>query len=719
MRSELRRLPFVLHPLPDEPFDSWFEAMAAVHRATAGEMAGALGLQNDTRPLGVKSWTRSLTESQLERLEHTTGLSSSVLRASTRAGFAANVVQFDRVGLISVRSPATGSSGRFCPECLKDSGGRWRQSWEFAFGFACIRHHRLLVASCPKCGVPPRRSVLPRALVPSPTLCRNPDPDQPSRKLHRCDGMLTDSTPGGPLHPDVVSAQRFLLGVLARGQSTEGIWASSPQPTLRVLADLRFLSRFLVRTGHPLDPSWSWESVCATGGRAGGPGGPFAPAAYSVRESAVAYTAAWRVSQQPERVRQLLRGRVTPHTTYFQLSLQMQSFVAEAKGSRRRPTALLQTAFDAGDPVKRAAKIPARLWPEWTSVLAPNRRDPHIAASALAAATVFTGSRLTHAAAIGLLDSTVSTGRASYILRGLGSSAAEIHTLGLVTKLAEYLDSTVTPIDYARRRSLDYSDLLPETGWELLAREHNVHSGAPRRGALARAYLHRVLSGDGAHRLPPRQGVPPTDAEIDAFARDAPDTVISALHELGERFLRAHGIDEPPSWCPDLVRFGARPLCELTTPENVEPERRWKARRTARGAARGDTETEIVSAYVVGASMRSIAIRAAVSKQTVSRVLDEHGIPRRPEGAPVRHTVDRSWLASQLASGARTVRELATEVGCSETTIRRHLHTPSAPTTQTGSPDEDSTPVPLNRGTVGGSAGLQEARSVGLTDEIT
>ena len=41
---EVRVLPFRVRPLPDEPFDSWLEKMAATYGATMNEMACALGL---------------------------------------------------------------------------------------------------------------------------------------------------------------------------------------------------------------------------------------------------------------------------------------------------------------------------------------------------------------------------------------------------------------------------------------------------------------------------------------------------------------------------------------------------------------------------------------------------------------------------------------------------------------------------------------------------
>lgn len=669
MPMALRRLPFVLRPLPDEPFGSWFEAIAAAHRATAGEMAQVLGLFTSSRvALATSSWSRLLTPQQVEHLEQATGLAASTFRATTRAGFAAHVVQYHHDGSISRKGPARASSGRYCPDCLRDSGGRWRLSWEFGFSFSCIRHQRLLAERCPKCARPPLRYSLPHNLVPEPALCHNTDTDDAVRKLRRCRGDLGEVLASEAFYPDIASAQRFVLRLVAQGRSAEGIWSTGPQPAMRVLSDIRFLARIAHNTPQAAKGTSGWEVVHAL--NSGSPLAESRPtASQTVRDVAVGYTVAWQAAQEVDRVRQLLHGRVSEHASYSNLSPQLQSLIAEARGARRRPTAVLQTALKAINPEARAARIPAQLWGEWTGILAP-RRDRYVAASALSAAIVFTGSRITHAVALRMLDETVSTRRVSYVMRDLGSPDAEVHTLAMIVKLAEYLDQAVTPIDYRRRRALDYSDLLPESEWEQLASDNNAHTGAPRRPALARAYLHRLLSGDGAHRLPTHHTAQLTDADIDAFARAAPNMVTHALKLIGEAFLRERGIDEPLTWCPDPDSVGAQ--AEATVQTSVNQTSKWKARRSARGPAGGEKEAAIVAAYGGGATTRSIAATLGVSKQTISRVLHAHGVePKR--GAAIRYPVDFDRLVEQYSSGARTAAELAIEVGCSVATIRRHL----------------------------------------------
>ena len=85
----LRRLPHVIMPLPDEPFDSWVEFMAHDYGATIREMARALGLvdRSGLPPAGPQSarmWSTRLELEQLRNLELTTGRKADEYSAMTR-----------------------------------------------------------------------------------------------------------------------------------------------------------------------------------------------------------------------------------------------------------------------------------------------------------------------------------------------------------------------------------------------------------------------------------------------------------------------------------------------------------------------------------------------------------------------------------------------------------------------------------------------------------
>lgn len=690
---ELRVLPFRIVPLPDEPFDSWFETLAHTYQATPNELATALGLTSpDGRsPMSsttANSWATALATDQLDALECTTGVPASLLRGSTRMEFATHAIRITRSGRISSFCPATGTAGRYCPECLADSGGRWRLSWQFPFGFACARHRRLLVDVCPGCGKPPRQIGHPLDLVPEPGHCHNRVPDAELRnRARRCRTDLTIDTDQIPAPAAVREAQRVMLAAVSRGLTSAGLYADDPQPTLRALEDVRLLARItreLAARGEidtaPLGP----EVIRAFLTDAAGPQrGVSLQGAVTV---AVGTTLAWQVLADRRRVAELLRGRLAESTSYSRHTPQMQELIAASFGRARRPTAVLQssTTANSDDPARRARKVPAQLWPEWTELLAPTRIDRGIAASALSAAVVFTGTRLTHAAALSLIDRDAPTRQVTNVMRELGRGKVESHTLLTVVRVAAYLDSHDTPIDYARRRTLDCINLLPLEQWRGLCEEANVAPGAGRRWSLARLHLYAMITGN-AIRSAPWDHRNHTASDVRTFAARLPRPVRGLLAATGATFLHDLGIDEPVTWSPPAE------LATAITPDIVpsrEPELRWPPARPARGRlARTVEAARIADAYRSGMSTFEIAAKAGVSRQTISRVLAHTGTSTR-RGRSVRIDVDPEWLRTQYLTERRTIPEIAVLAGCSPMTINRRIRDAGIPLRQVGAGSE-------------------------------
>lgn len=247
----VRVLPFRVRPLPDEPFDSWLEASAAANRATVAEMACALGLveQEGGRAVSATSWMAAqwateLTDEQASRLERSTGIPAAQFQEMTRMRFARHAIRYTRQGRISFRCPVGGMAGRYCPECLADSGGRWRMSWQFPFTFACVRHRRILADNCPVCHKPPRHTGHPLAGIPHPGHCHNPVAGAGTGPIaSRCRGDLT-AHPERIAAPDpALHAQRRMMQILSTGEGRFGIYADAPQPAITVLEDIRLLTR--------------------------------------------------------------------------------------------------------------------------------------------------------------------------------------------------------------------------------------------------------------------------------------------------------------------------------------------------------------------------------------------------------------------------------------------------------------------------------------------
>lgn len=680
---DLRRLLHVAMPLPDEPLDSWVEFMAHSYGATVGEMGRALGLI-DTEgvpaagPQSGRAWSTALEPQQLLNLERTTGRPGDDFLAMTRTTFAANAIRLTPQGRISASCPSTGVAARYCPECLADSGGRWRLSWQFPFGFACLRHKRLLVDVCPECGQPPRLIGHPLTLVPEPGHCHNRPVRTAAAIRARCGADLTSSSEFVAAESEVREAQRMILRVVATGSGEFGIYAGARPGTIQVLSDMLLLSRAgrqALVDGERFE--WMPASLTEVGQiTSHGRNGRVDLRPSTAREVALGNTIAFEALQEGERISDLLRGRVSVHTALDHYSPPLRDHVSRALGRTRRPTATLQAMkVAATTPEARAAKLPAVLWPEWTARLAPRRLDVEIAGGALAAAVVFVGTRLTHGAAIKLLDPVAQSRQVSHVMRSLGRNAPEAETIRAIARLAAYLDGTPTPIDFARRRSIDYSGILSRGEWREICWGVNVQPGGVRRWQVARAHLYALLSGNRVSRAPFAQDAGfRSSAELRQFRDRMPSLVSRALEDAAAEFLKARGVDEPVSWVPSLEVAGLR--AELAE----ESQEQWPLARPARATVK---PARAVASYSSGRSLGEIALDHGVARQTVSRVLEDADIETRRGRR--RAAIDEEWLRQRYLVERRTIPEIAAEVGVTMTTINRHLEAAGIPRRPRGS----------------------------------
>lgn len=335
---------------------------------------------------------------------------------------------------------------------------------------------------------------------------REPSPSSPGAWPHRrrgcpegspavrasCGGDLT-AAPEFVAAGDVTrEAQRMMLRVVAAGSSEFGIYSESRPRTIQVFSDMLLLSR-AGRQALVDGERFDWMPVGVTDVSAitsHASTGKVDLRPNTAREVALGNTIAFEALRAGERITDLLRGRVSVHTALDHHSPPLRDHVSRALGRTRRPTATLQAMkVSTTDPAARAAKIPAVLWPAWTARLAPRRLDAEIAGGALSAAVVFAGTRLTHGSAIMLLDPDMQGRQVSHVMRSLGRNAPEVDTIRALARLAEFLDETPTPIDYARRRAIDYSDILPCDEWHEVCRRENVLPGGDRRWQIARAPL--------------------------------------------------------------------------------------------------------------------------------------------------------------------------------------------------------------------------------------
>lgn len=722
MTPDCRRLPFRIWPLPDEPFDSWFESMAYAYDVTAGEMAIALGLVSDVdhaRKTGwlTARWTMKLTDEQAGQLEAATGIPSDEFHQMTRARFWQSGIRQARSGRLSSASPVAGNGGRFCPECLRDSVGRWRMSWQLPTGFACLRHQRLLSDTCPKCGMPPRHVGHPINAVPRPGACHNREPGSTARRV-RCRGDLTSDEGRLPATGAVLEAQRTVFRILSAEQASFGIYAQLPQPSIAVLEDLRLLARLgrevaRDRSGDVSDLDRTllvrfMSQSSMDDSRKARP-------EQSIN-IAVGVTLAVQALSDRERTLELIRGRLSASKPYTAHSAQLQELIAAALGRRRRPTAVLQSAeTPRGEPAERARKLPIMLWDAWARRLAPRRTDREIAATALSAAVVFVGTRLTHAAALSSLDPEAPSRRVTQVMRQLGRPSWENTTLVALIRLAAHIDQNAVPIDYGRRRKLDYRHLLELDTWERICADANVHPGGERRHTLARHYLFQRLTGSPLSNAPEpwQHGRSVTSAEVSDAVSGAPNAVRDALDNLALEFLAAVGIHEPMVWEPSRDLLSDLELPPAPTVEAAE----WPTARPARAIATSAVP-DMPESYRAGATTRELAGQAGVSRQTVQRVLEGANTTTRRGGRRTTIEVDREWLRKKYLYEKLAIAQIAALVGCSPSSISRRLRAAGLPTRGRGGgstaaalhPHKLAGDSPLLRRTLIGRNSVERAR---------
>lgn len=250
-----------------------------------------------------------------------------------------------------------------------------------------------------------------------------------------------------------------------------------------------------------------------------------------------------------------------------------------------------------------------------------------------------------------------------------------------LTNLATQLDRQPAPIDYNRRRALNYHCLLPLEQWHQIALEHNIHPGTTRH-QHARNYLYALLSGNPAQDGPATAFPDRTLAPgYTRFRSALPEEVHHALLSAGASFLTSNGIHgEPTTWHP------ANPPTQRPSARTATmPPKRPSVARHPRPAS-----NEINQSYQAGTSIRDLAKTTDLSREQVRATIVQAGTPIRPAHRP-SHQLDDNWLRDQYLLHHHSIRQIATDVGCGPSTISRHLKALNVPLRARGiAPQTDS-----------------------------
>jgi hypothetical protein len=531
-------------------------------------VARALGLPIETRP----TWIRWLSPHQLSVIQAATGAEASNVESLTLSVYDGIALQLDPIVHRLDGSFPFGalSRSRFCPECILESDGRWQLAWRLGWSFVCVVHNCLLADACPRCGRYQRQQQVYRH-VPTPTLCA-------------CGESLATIQPVtlSANHP-FTQAQRQMFDVINNGATLFGVFAHNHNSVRDVLAATRSVANRVLNyaSTHGLGAVTSAEDF-----------GPIADCLDSqpllarnalnemapsrAIEAAVGITAALHILRAatimdagdrarpfiegqnantgPAELRSCPRDGVVPAA----IAIEARSHDMGPELQLRYRTAITKSCVPDLDDHRVqsiAAALPAELWPAWSEHLLPDIRKTAVARTTLSCATLLAGSSVKIVAAAGYLGERVSPNALNHRLWVLRSSAYWQSICAALIRLSDYLDDVGAPIDYQRRRHIDYSALLPEDSWQQMYSQAGDTLRDPRTAVAARCYLIEKVSGTSALALL-TLGAEQDERALATLVTAFRPSVTARFEELldghAQSFLGERGIDEPVKWHPPL-----------------------------------------------------------------------------------------------------------------------------------------------------------------------
>ncbi|WP_338671511.1 hypothetical protein V1460_00795 [Streptomyces sp. SCSIO 30461] len=541
-----------------------------------------------------------------------------------------------------------------------------------------------------------------------------------------------------------------------------GPYRTVPQPTPAVLADIRALGirvlsdvpAAVLREQMPADIAEAHLAtdpiVPRTEQAADRPGFMAPPRA---ADAAVAVTMALGILEQPgiHRAGEALRGlleAVREELTQISatsiddwgqgISPVLQSVHLAALDPSLRPSEHIRyrttetprrPARTTRDIEQRARKIPTMFWPYWTVRLTPPEGiHSRTLAPALAALLLIPDSRTSLDQSARLVGDAIDGIEISRLLQELDDLPQWPDIVTALDRLADRLDADDIPIDYGRRRLLDYTGLLPHDRWLEICRRTGTPPGTSRRERIARSQLFQRLSGLPAESVPDLGGLDSAEFRATSLRLTALQTpeLAHALQQEALEFLAAQHIhEEPATWQPPTALLAGLSLpgpdpahIDLPRLHQLVRERRHPVQHAAqvlgtnveairhvldehpapappltKNAARATGRIRQQARQAIPAerftqlyldehrSLQQIATLTGFSRRLLTDLAKEYGIPLREGPQDYRHrgTIEREWLFEQYVVHRRTLPDLARETGMSTANMARWAHTHNIP----------------------------------------
>lgn len=761
--NTVRTLPIRVVPVEGEALDSWLEAAAHRSHCAFGDLLDAVGLST-SHEQRIRSWIIQLSSTEAEKISTATGIGSEQLKSMTLSQYSGAALRINSdTGTLNRAFPwSAGHTSRFCPMCLEETDGRWQLAWRLGWTFLCTSHNCLLADVCMKCGTAQRRRAHINDVIPQPGRCGQPSGVSTGRSADRCHAnlMTTSVTTFDANHP-AIHAQHVVNRVIHSKTSDFGVYETRPQPRIAVLADIRaiagralaYASPDELRTALPADLAAAHRDAITSSTLRSRRAQPtvrpgLAAPAWSATAAAGVVIALQTlenpdVASAGERLRWLVassrdRGYAVSGTRLGwgkRTSIVLTGVQLAALDPMLKVSDQLRYCIGApmpaapgrgGVPVER---LPVVLWAQWSLRMAiPNCHQRYLA-PALSIALLLVGSRIKLNAAAQLISSPTNGQAVSRVLQLLEKHPQWSDIRSALLRMATYLRDHDVPIDYDRRRRLDYAELLPDEDWAQICRNTATPGARTARARIARCYMFERISGLPASIAPWAVNDEGFRTQVADFPQYLTPELACELDSNASAFLADRGIEtEPLTWQPptsfldglalpgpdpnsisigelhdavsaagkkrlgtaaatlatslDVVRhvLATHPVPrEAPRSEIPWPMNHNRAYSRVKAALPRDDFIELY--HHEHMSLGAIAKVFGVSRQTISRLASDYQIVLRERRLP---PVARDWLYDQYVNRGRALPDIGRDIGMSGANVARWARIHAIPMRERG-----------------------------------
>lgn len=592
-RTRPLRQPTVLSVRPRLYRDEWLHS--AINRwawyifgVSRGTLLDEIGLEplseHEIRQLGNR-----VDGDVLANMARAVGVSPDAIRGMTMATIQGPAVSLtDRPSMASRLLWARGSGTRYCPDCLRERPGVFLRSWRLTWTFACAEHRRILLDACPTCLLPVHELTGRSRFLWDPNRCRaNIDGGLP---VTPCGAELIDDWGENQLslQSPVLLAQERIHNTIDRDPDRETFFSTlrGVASALRAAGEIDIIASL---SGMPAD---GLLGLIEPEERVG-----LTPPSNAYAAAALFTAAVMVMTADDELISPLIRqvtfartpghvprgagfGPGSPRETLARWGMpsgRMRERVLVAHdqdfsmthrlvyGSTISSSTRTRLGAEAGSrrPFAHPSDMPPLLWTEWTAPLDSGGRANESSLRAALTAAVLTVDNGDHFVALpkeaGESGQTDRMTRLTRLLRPtmIGGPENTDRLVKSITELAVILTLDPSPIDYRRRRELDWFMILTKPDWLDLCDAAGHNPGGDVRLRNAKRYLFQRAT------LAPLSALP-SELAMGRHRQDAAEYSsfrASVTAELQEGFdsyfsglVDATGLREPVLWVPDRSR---------------------------------------------------------------------------------------------------------------------------------------------------------------------